>query len=92
MLTVTVLSRVQSGLRTEKVLILLQTFVPWWIFLDSSLWTRDDRNNFPNSWVFPFFVLFNKTGHLHVLPAYSYTHRYNKISLNIKEKTRRYWE
>lgn len=27
-----------------------------------------------------------KTGHPSVPPAYSYTHRYNKISLNIKEK------
>lgn len=32
------------------------------------------------------FFLSDKTGHPSVPPAYSYTHRYNKISLNIKEK------
>lgn len=48
----------QSGLCTEKVLIPLPTFVLWWIFLNSSLWTRDDRNNLPNSLVFPFCLLF----------------------------------
>lgn len=38
------------------------------------------------------FFLSDKTGRPYVPPVYSYTHRYNKISLNIKEKTQRYTE
>lgn len=46
---------------------------------------RDDKQ-------FTSLLLSDKTGHLYVLPVYSCTHRYNKISLNIKGKTQRYME
>lgn len=49
---------------TGKKSRVFQTFVLCWIFLD-----RDDRDHFPNSWVFPFFFLSDKTGHPYVPPS-----------------------
>lgn len=65
-----------------KALILLQTFVLWWIILDSFFLI-------PESFLLFFSFWSDKTGHLDVPPVYSDTHRYNKINLNIKEKTQR---
>lgn len=66
----------------------VQTLVLRWILLCGTEMT-ETIFLIPGSFLF---FLSDKTGRPYVPPVYSYTHRYNKISLNIKEKTQRYTE
>lgn len=73
----------QPACAEEKALV-LQTPVLRCTFLHSALWDREKQ--FSQFLGLSFSFCLTKTGHPSVPPAYSYTHRYNKISLNIKEK------